>query len=250
MSEYYEQCWLTDYRWQATRINANTAALLTPLKFSTLAADSHHIDFTEFVFGDRARPVSVVAAASTGIAAGELGRPCEDSVTIMVTWRNNVSGATAVATYTASWAAPRADVHSQQRFHCIAARGEVTVDQAHRGYTAATDAAGFASVNPLFMRYSSDEGRFAGQSGYGYRSIELFLAATTDVRAGKLTARDFDSKLATVHCTLMGTAILEAGRRSLDAKGAIVDIVYKPEDEARAAAEPAHLQPTGLVLRT
>lgn len=207
------------------------------------------MDFTEYAFGDRARPVSVVAAASTGIAEGVLGRPCEDSISLMVTWRNNASGSTGVATYTASWAAPRADVHSQQRFHCVAAGGEVTVDQAHRGYTMAADASGFASVNPLFMRYSSDEGRFVGQSAYGYRSIELFVVAAADVRAGKATARDFDKRLATVHCTMMGTAILEAGRRSLDAKGAPCDIVYATEEEDEARSGAFHMQPIGLTIR-
>ena len=37
--------------------------------------------------------------------------------------------------YTSSWAAPKADVHSQQRFFYMGTTGEVTVDQAHRGYT-------------------------------------------------------------------------------------------------------------------
>ena len=71
-------------------------------------------------------------------------------------------------------------------------KGEVSVDQAHRGYTAATDgegheglrlavrdswgwaapfvasaflhaAAGFASPNPLFFKYTPDDGKFVGQ---------------------------------------------------------------------------------------
>lgn len=30
-------------------------------------------------------------------------------------------------------------------------QGELRVDQAHRGYTTSTDAAGFATLNPLYM---------------------------------------------------------------------------------------------------
>jgi D-galacturonate reductase len=49
--------------------------------------------------------------------------------------------------------------------------GEINVDQAHRGYNMAADAdgSGLRSVNPLFMKYVPSGGRFAGQSGYGYR---------------------------------------------------------------------------------
>ena len=34
--------------------------------------------------------------------------------------------------YTSSWVAPKSDVHSQQRFHYLGSKGELTVDQAHR----------------------------------------------------------------------------------------------------------------------
>jgi len=195
--------------------------------------NSHHVDFTEWCIGDRARPVSVVARASTGVAAGLLGRPCEDSITLLVTWLNLGSGTTGVATYTASWAAPRSDVHSQQRFFCMTHGGEVTVDQAHRGYTVATDASGFASCNPLFMRYTPDDGKFVGQHGYGYRSFEAFISAVRSIQAGEAVPSDFEASLATVNGTLQGTAILEAGRRSLDAGGAEVELLYDAADEVR-----------------
>jgi hypothetical protein len=108
-------------------------------------------------------------------------------------------------------------VHSQQRFFAMAHGGEVTVDQAHRGYSCATDAGGFASVNPLFMKYAPSSGAFAGQLGYGYRSIEAFVRAVADLRDGKVTLDDLNrSDLASIQTTAMNTAILEAGRRSLD----------------------------------
>ena len=76
-----------------------------------------------------------------------------------------------------------------------------------------------------------------GQLGYGYRSIEAFINASVACRDGTDPAV-FDVSLATVHCTLQGTAILEAGRRSLDAKGAAVHIVYGSAD----ACEPLSLR--------
>lgn len=48
------------------------------------------------------------------------------------------------------------------------------MDQAHRGASVATDATGFASFNPLYMRYTPDsKGRFVGQGGYGYKVLML-----------------------------------------------------------------------------
>lgn len=192
--------------------------------------NSHHVDFHEWVMaGGRGRPERVTALASTGVAEKVLGLPCEDSITLSVEWVNLPSRARGVATYTASWSAPKGDVHSQQRFFAMAHGGEVTVDQAHRGYSVATDAAGYASPNPLFMRYTPDsEGRFAGQLGYGYRSIEAFVRAATACRDGE-TPESFDASLATAAVTVQTTAILEAGRRSLDSRKT-VRIEYDSED--------------------
>ena len=85
--------------------------------------------------------------------------------------------------------------------------------------------------NPLFMKYTPDaDGFFAGQSGYGYRSIEAFVRAADDIRQGKAAADSFMGKLATAQETLLVTAILEAGRISLDADGAAVKIQYGQSD--------------------
>ncbi len=182
--------------------------------------NAHHIDFHIWAVSQFACPRTVYASAATGWAqANEI--PTEDTITLTVAWENLKSGNKATAIYTSSWIAPKADVHSQQRFFYMGQRGEVSVDQAHRGYTLATDAAGYASANPLFMKYIPDaDGRFAGQSGYGYRSIESFVEAATVVRAGEANVASFAGRLATLQETTLVTAILEAGRRSLDVGGA------------------------------
>jgi D-galacturonate reductase len=138
----------------------------------------------------------------------------------MVEWENLATKNRATAIYTASWIAPKADVHSQQRFFHMGHFGELTIDQAHRGYTLASDETGFSSLNPLFMKFTPDaDGFFSGQSGYGYRSIKQFIRAADEIRQGRAEPEDFRGKLATAQETLMVTAILEAGRKSLDADG-------------------------------
>ncbi|MFT5855317.1 MAG: D-galacturonate reductase, partial [Verrucomicrobiales bacterium] len=137
--------------------------------------NAHHIDFHNWAIGHRANPESVTAFAATGVAEAK-GIPTEDTISLAVKWRNHDSGNLGTALYTSSWIAPKSDVHSQQRFHYMGHSGEIQIDQAHRGYAIATDAGGFSSPNPLFMKYLPDaEGQFAGRSAYGYQSIEAFL---------------------------------------------------------------------------
>ncbi len=193
--------------------------------------NSHHVDFNLWAVGHMARPRRVSALAATGVAR-ELGIDTEDTITLCCQWENVPSGHLAVATYTASWIAPKSDVHSQQRFFYMGERGEVHVDQAHRGYSLADDQRGFQSLNPLFMKYTPDaDGYFAGQHGYGYQSIEAFVDAATAVRRGDASPRDFSGRLATVHDTVLVTAILQAGRLSLDHANRWVRICY--DDEGR-----------------
>ena len=188
--------------------------------------NAHHIDFNVWAVGHRARPVSVSAVAATGVARS-MGIDTEDTITLCVQWENTPSGNRATALYTASWIAPKSDVHSQQRFFYMGQKGEVVVDQAHRGYSLADDANGYRSPNPLFMKYAPDaDGCFVGQSGYGYRSIEAFVDAVLAIRDGSGVPEGFGGKLAMLQDTSPVTAILEAGRRSLDAEGRTYAIEY------------------------
>ena len=57
------------------------------------------------------------------------------------------------------------------------------------------------------------------------RSFEAFIDAVQQVNSGKATAADYEEELASVASTYRTTAILEAGRRSLDESRAIT-ILY------------------------
>jgi D-galacturonate reductase len=94
--------------------------------------NAHHIDFNVWSVGHIARPLSVTALASNGVAKMD-GIDAEDLITLGVQWENIQSGSSASAFYTASWIAPKSDVHSQQRFYYLGHKGEVQIDQAHRG---------------------------------------------------------------------------------------------------------------------
>jgi len=70
------------------------------------------------------------------------------------------------------------------------------------------------------MKYSpSESGHFDGQRGYGYVSIEKFIDAVRSVNAGLTHPSDYDKHgLPTIRNTVLTTAILNAGRISLDEK--------------------------------
>lgn len=73
------------------------------------------------------------------------------------------------------------------------------------------------------MKYSpSESGHFDGQRGYGYISIEKFIDAARSVNGGLSQPADYDKHgLPTIANTVLTTAILNAGRISLDEKRAV-----------------------------
>jgi len=177
--------------------------------------NSHHVDFLCWAVKDFAKPVSVLASASSGVASKKLGRDVEDTITLTVQWENQ-SGALGTSIHTASWIAPPSDVHSQQRFFYMGHNGEINIDQAHRGYTQSTDNNGFKSSNPLFMKYTPRDGKFAGQESYGYKSISTFIESSLELQKNSSKLEEYNKLLPTIQNTLNVTAILEAGRVSLD----------------------------------
>eukprot|EP00928_Gymnodinium_smaydae_P045279 TRINITY_DN30205_c0_g1_i1.p1 TRINITY_DN30205_c0_g1~~TRINITY_DN30205_c0_g1_i1.p1 ORF type:complete len:480 (+),score=65.50 TRINITY_DN30205_c0_g1_i1:196-1440(+) len=189
--------------------------------------NSHHIDYHEWCLQGRARPVRVSAHSSTGVAKQRLdGVETEDTITIVVDWKNFEDGSIGHGVYTSSWIAPKSDVHSQQRWFYMGHKGEITTDQAHRGYTIAEEGKPFASSNVLFWKPAPSDGKFVGQRTYGYLSFEAFIDAATEVNAGRKKTSDYDGVIPTLATIVGTTAILEAGRRSLDSGGTPYELVY------------------------
>ncbi|KAI9733498.1 MAG: hypothetical protein M1818_007246 [Claussenomyces sp. TS43310] len=185
--------------------------------------NSHHVDICESMVQPMGfTPVKVVASASKGTATGLGCDPVtEDTISLLVHWvKASDPTKHATAVYTASWTAPqRAGVHSNQYFHYMGANGEIRIDQAKRGYDVADDKVGqLMWYNPFYMRYAPDEeGNFAGQTGYGYISFEKFVDSIQACQDGRATLEQLDARgLPTLRNTIATTAILEAGRRSLD----------------------------------
>lgn len=191
--------------------------------------NSHHIDVHCWSMEGKAIPLKVSALGATGVAQGpKYGCPegTEDTITLLVEWKNIASGNKGIAIYTSGWAAPEnSEVHSQQKFTYLGHEGELRADQAHRGYEVCTGRK-YANVNPLYMKYTKDaQGYFAGQRGYGYLSLESFVDNCRALNSGETTLDGLNAaSMPTLDLTLEVTAILEAGRRSLDDNGAWIDV--------------------------
>lgn len=69
----------------------------------------------------------------------------------MVDWQSTKSPKhKGTGVYTASWTAPlKAGVHSAQHWYYMAEKGDITVDQAHRGYDVTVDDTGKMWYNPF-----------------------------------------------------------------------------------------------------
>jgi len=176
----------------------------------------------------KAVPTRVVASAATGIATSEPYNcvpQTEDTITLLVDWQSIKSPKhKGTAVYTASWTAPlKSGVHSAQHWYYMGEKGDINVDQAHRGYDVTVDDTGKSWSNPFYMKYSpSESGHFDGQRGYGYISIEKFIDAARSVNAKQSKPEDYDTTgLPTIANTVLTTAILNAGRISLDEKRAV-----------------------------
>jgi len=185
--------------------------------------NSHHVDICDSMVSQAGYvPVKVSASASKGTATSLGCVPeTEDTISLLVHWEKKGDPTKkATGVYTASWTAPqKAGVHSNQYFHYMASNGEIRIDQAKRGYDVADDSVGCLMwYNPFYMRYAPDEdGNFNGQTGYGYISFDKFVEGCRAVNSGSLKPEDLDAKgLPTLKNTIATTAILEAGRRSID----------------------------------
>ncbi len=59
-------------------------------------------------------------------------------------------------------------------------------------------------MNVISCRYVPSEGKFSGQQGYGYRSIEAFVDAVLAINQGKTKVDECDKYLPTIGALIRG----------------------------------------------
>jgi D-galacturonate reductase len=93
--------------------------------------------------------------------------------------------------------------------------------------------------NPLISFCLDHRGHFAGQQGYGYVSIETFVQNVIGISEGGITLTQAEEDLASIRTTVGVTAILDAGRKSINDGGKPYRIVYSETDpETPVTLEP------------
>ena len=147
-----------------------------------------------------------MASAAQGIATQEYNcvANTEDTITLLVDWQSRRSQHhRGTAVFTASWTAPtKSGIHSAQGFHYAGTKGDIHIDQAHRGFQTIIDGEGPSYINPFYVQYAPDEdGNLNASHGYGYISIEKFIDAAAAVNAGKSQPSVYDERgLPTLKC--------------------------------------------------
>ena len=181
--------------------------------------NSHHIDHHLLLLKKTNQhkyvPKTVKAVGSKGLQHLQNNY---DEISLMVTYKNiDDDKKKAYSNYTASWIAPKSDVHSQQYFKYSAQKGIISIDQAHRGYYI-SDENGLRSLNPLFMNYEPLNGRFDCDNCYGFKSFEAFITLVNQYNNIIIPyCHNIRTDLvAQIKDTLYVTAILEAGKKSLE----------------------------------
>jgi len=82
-------------------------------------------------------------------------------------------------------------------------------------------------LNELWITYTTD-----------YKALEIFATAANKLRNGSIKdSQYFDPSLATISSSISTTAILAAGRKSLDNSGKSVEIVYENQIPVRFELE-------------
>ena len=196
--------------------------------------NSHHIDWHVWTMEDIARPVKVYATAAQGIANNPPHNlPTEDMIILTVDWENfSDPKNNGIAVYIAGWVDPTSDVYTEQGFKINVPGYKIDADQSRRGYMTSEDGPGIKSLNPFYMKYTPNEGGYFDSSGYGCLCIAAFIEAIGQILNKQKTVKDYDKTLPTIARTTQMTAILEAGRESLDAGGVPVSIKYDKKDKS------------------
>ena len=196
--------------------------------------NSHHVDVCLWMVQGRAIPIQVTASGSKGIATDKgCVEGTEDTITLLVDFAildpRNTSRHPRQARHRRLHRLPgpprRAPESTRSSTSTLSVRVEkrgstkpVAATSLSRKTPTQAVSGGFPTqFNPFYMRYTPDaEGYFAGQAGYGYLSLEYFIKACTRINKGERKADEYDVILPTIKDTVLTTAILEAGRKSLD----------------------------------
>ena len=174
----------------------------------------HYVDLIYFLTGFR--PVRLTATGTKGLLISE-GIDNYDSIHATILWEdpdNHRDGF--VSLISTNWIDPRCtSAMSDQKYKVVGTKGRIECDQKNRGIELVQEGAGVRHINPYFSEYlPSPDGR-TEFSGYGHRSISLFLNDCDRIRKGEISTSLLDEVRPTFRQALVSTLVLDAANASM-----------------------------------
>lgn len=172
----------------------------------------HYVDLVQWL--TNAVPVRLCCRGTTG-RLHELGLSTWDSVHVWLIWRRP-NGDEFLSQYNLSWVDSNSSpALSDQRFSVLGSRGRYDVDQRDRGIAATLQGDSLQYINPWFSEMlPSPDGQLEMQ-GYGYKSIERFLADCQAIADGQISPRALVGRRPTFEDCLGSTQVIERVNRCL-----------------------------------
>jgi predicted dehydrogenase len=175
----------------------------------------HYVDLIYFMTGFR--PVRLTATGTCGLLVSE-GIDNYDSIHAKILWRNpNNEEDTFVSMINTNWVDPRStSAMSDQKYKVVGTRGRIECDQKNRGIECVQEKFGVRHVNPYFSEFLPSPNGLMEFSGYGCRSISLFLHDVERIRRKELSPDRLEGIRPTFSEAIVSTSVLEAVNRSLE----------------------------------
>ncbi len=183
----------------------------------------HYVDLIYFL--TRFLPKRVTAYGVNGILK-ESGINTYDSVHVMIEWvhpeyRDN----SFISNFNTNWVDPsNTSALSDQKYKVIGTLGRIECDQKNRGLEFVSEEIGIQQVNPYFSDYLPDENGNLQFTGYGNKSIYIFLNDILDLKKGKTTLYHLNIYRPSFKDSLVSVAVIEAVNKSMSENSQWIDV--------------------------
>ena len=175
----------------------------------------HYVDLIFFL--TEFRPVRLTATGTYGLLVSE-GINNFDSIHAKILWQNpNDNEETFVSIFNTNWVDPRStSAMSDQKYKVVGTMGRIECDQKNRGIEWVQENVGIRHINPYFSEYLPSPNGLMEFTGYGYRSISLFLRDVDRIKRKEISPDQLEGFRPTFSQALVSTSVLDAVNRSLE----------------------------------
>ena len=175
----------------------------------------HYVDLIYFLTSFI--PLRVIAVGINGVLR-QKSIQTYDSIHTIIFWKNPIDkNDTFISQFSTNWIDPICtSALSDQKYKVIGTKGRIECDQKNRGLEVVIENKGIQAVNPYFSEYMPDANGTLQFTGYGHKSISLFIDDVARIQRGITTPESLEGGIRpTFREALVSTAVVDAINRSL-----------------------------------